>query len=296
MYMNISIELVKELIDSQFPEYSQYELTEVDFQGVDNRTFRIGNKYLARLPSAKCYEGQVLKEQKFLPLLKIHLSYNIPTFVKIGKPSKNYPFNWSIYEWIEGKSLNLVDQEIQTPVFKKDLAIELANFLNELHKIPIESGVNSGKHNFYRGSHPRVYEKNFFEDLEELKHIFNIEKLKKIWQENIKPSYKETPVWVHGDIAIGNLLIQKSKLHAILDFGCMAIGDPACDLVIYWNYFDFQSAKIFKSTLNLSEDVWQRAKCWHLWKNCFEIRSSLNKNAILLDAKIESINKIIDNC
>ena len=68
--------------------------------------------------------------------------------------------------------------------------------------------------------------------------------------------WEKEPVWIHGDLAIGNILLKGKKINAIIDFGGMAIGDPACDLVLYWNFFDKKSAEIFKTELNLDQNTW----------------------------------------
>ena len=42
------------------------------------------------------------------------------------------------------------------------------------------------------------------------------------------------PVWFHGDVAEGNLLLRDGRLAAVIDFGTCGVGDPACDMVIAW--------------------------------------------------------------
>jgi aminoglycoside phosphotransferase (APT) family kinase protein len=73
-------------------------------------------------------------------------------------------------------------------------------------------------------------------------------------------------VWVHGDIAAGNLLMQEGRLSGVIDFGQLSIGDPACDLAITWMLFEGQSREIFRSMLPLDEGTWARARAWTLWK------------------------------
>ncbi|MER8949150.1 phosphotransferase, partial [Mesorhizobium sp. M0809] len=74
------------------------------------------------------------------------------------------------------------------------------------------------------------------------------------------------PVWVHGDVASGNLLVEDGKLYAVVDFGSSAIGDPACDLVIAWTEFYGESRQAFRDTIALDEHSWARARGWALWK------------------------------
>ncbi|MER8968945.1 phosphotransferase, partial [Mesorhizobium sp. M0808] len=74
------------------------------------------------------------------------------------------------------------------------------------------------------------------------------------------------PVWVHGDVASGNLLVEDGKLCAVVDFGSSAIGDPACDLVIAWTEFYGESRQAFRAAIALDEHSWARARGWALWK------------------------------
>ena len=92
----INVDLVNKLISDQFPEYAHLPVSPVEKQGHDNRTFRLGNDMLVRIPSAQYYALKVPKEQEFLPLLKPYLTVDIPVPVKMGNPSSYYPFNFSI--------------------------------------------------------------------------------------------------------------------------------------------------------------------------------------------------------
>nr|WP_231290014.1 phosphotransferase [Rickettsia australis] len=40
--------------------------------------------------------------------------------------------------------------------------------------------------------------------------------------------------------------MKNGKLDAIIDFGGMIVGDPACDLVIIWTFFQNEARKVFK--------------------------------------------------
>ena len=74
------------------------------------------------------------------------------------------------------------------------------------------------------------------------------------------------PVWVHGDVAPSNLLVAEGKLKAVIDFGCSAVGDPACDLVMAWTYFGDDSRATFRNGVALDAGTWARARGWALWK------------------------------
>jgi aminoglycoside phosphotransferase (APT) family kinase protein len=73
-------------------------------------------------------------------------------------------------------------------------------------------------------------------------------------------------VWIHGDIAVGNLLLREGRLGAVIDFGGCAVGDPACDLVIAWVFLDGPAREAFRLSAAADDAMWARARGWALWK------------------------------
>ncbi len=53
MSIKITLQIVSNLISEQFPQYADLPIKAVEFSGIDNRTFRLGNEMLIRLPSAE---------------------------------------------------------------------------------------------------------------------------------------------------------------------------------------------------------------------------------------------------
>ena len=102
--VEITANLVKELIEKQFPQWAGLPVRPVKFSGWDNRTFHLGTELSIRLPSHQRYATQVEKEHRWLPFLAPSLPLPIPEPVAMGKPSRDYPFHWSIYRWIEGEN------------------------------------------------------------------------------------------------------------------------------------------------------------------------------------------------
>lgn len=270
---NITAELVKELIVEQFPQYRALNIKPVKFSGIDNRTFHLGDNMLIRLPSAEGYAEQAAKEQKWLPKLSEYLSVQIPEALHMGNPNKDYPWNWSIYKWLPGISANQLsfsDHELN------NIASDLAVFIRELHKAPTAGAPAGGLHNYYRGCNPSVYDKDTRTNITKLSNIINGETALAVWENAIKSKWNQDPVWIHGDFASGNILIDNNKLAAVIDFGCMGAGDPACDLVIVWTLLRGKSREIFKEQVDLDLNTWARARGWALWKALFEAVEALN--------------------
>jgi aminoglycoside phosphotransferase (APT) family kinase protein len=274
--LNITSSLARKLIDEQFPEYSHLPITPVAKQGHDNRTYRLGDELLIRMPTDESYALKVPKEQELLPQLAPHLSINIPVPVKMGSPSKDYEFPFSIYRWLEGTSVNLLMLEKEVII---QLAYDLTKFLRELQSITDVTGPNPGQHNWWRGDHVSVYERGFHDQIAHLAKFIDVAKANDLWRQACNIKWSKNPVWVHGDFAIGNILMQDDKLSAIIDFGGIAVGDPACDLVIAWTFLDGKARDIFIREMALDEDTWLRARAWALWKATFELCQIEDKNS-----------------
>ena len=145
---NITPDLARELIAEQFPEYAHLPITSVEKQGHDNRTYRLGQDMLIRMPTAESYALKVPKEQSLLPKLAPHLTVSIPAPIKMGNASPRYPYPFSIYQWLEGVSINLL--VLDNECLEK-LASDLARFLKELQGINNVEGPAPGQHNWWRG-------------------------------------------------------------------------------------------------------------------------------------------------
>lgn len=282
----ITVNLARKLIAKQFPEYAHLLITSVEKQGHDNRTYRLGDKMLIRMPTTMDYALTVSKEQELLPKLAPYLSIKIPIPIAMGIPCKDYPYPFSIYKWLEGTSINLIklhDKEMQ------QLAFDLAKFLRELQGINNIFGPLPGQHNWWRGDHLSVYDKNAQKQIKKLNGIIDQDKAINLWRRACNTRWNKPPVWIHGDIAIGNILLKNRKLSAIIDFGGMAVGDPACDLVIAWTFFKEKSREIFIKEMNMDEDTWLRARGWALWKATFELCQLKIKNSIKQKRIIEDV-------
>ncbi|MEW9502886.1 aminoglycoside phosphotransferase family protein [Jeotgalibacillus marinus] len=285
---NINVDLVVRLINGQFPEWSDLEIRPVKFSGNDNRTFHLGEHMSVRLPSAASYVPQVEKEQIWLPILNKELSLPISTPLAKGNPSEEYPWPWSINKWLEGETLsqkNLNDLH--------QFARDLGTFLIELQSIDASGGPLAGKHNFYRGGSIAVYDEESRDAIENNKDTFNEHLLKEIWELALDSKWDSEPVWVHGDIAPGNILVKDGRLCAVIDFGILGVGDPACDATMAWTFFDKNSRKIFKNVLNMKEETWNRARGWALWKALITYNGYKNSNKAIAEESYNVINIIV---
>jgi aminoglycoside phosphotransferase (APT) family kinase protein len=78
------------------------------------------------------------------------------------------------------------------------------------------------------------------------------------------PVWDGPPVWTHGDLLPGNLLVHGGRISAVIDFGCLGIGDPACDLIVAWALLSARTRAIFRDALAVDEATWARGRGWAL--------------------------------
>lgn len=258
---DINVPLVTRLIAAQFPQWAHLPIRPVEFDGWDNRTFRLGAELSVRLPSAEHYIQQVAKEQRWLPRLATHLPLPIPTPLAQGAPCDAYPWPWSVYGWIEGEHASR-----ERIADLKRFATELAHFLLALQRIDPAGGPPPGPHNFYRGGPLTVYDGETRRAIAALAGEIDTAATSAIWESALAATWQGPPVWVHGDVAVGNLLVRAGRLSAVIDFGSSGVGDPACDLVIAWTFFCGESRAAFRAALPADAATWARARGWALWK------------------------------
>ena len=257
----IDIRLARRLVDSQFPRWSELPITEVEVDGWDNRTFRLGSELTVRLPTGDWYAKQVEKEQRWLPALAPQLPLPIPTPVAKGAPDAGFPYPWSVYRWLEG--------ELASKAHIGDLtafATTLAGFLNALARADATDGPAPGEHNFFRGGPLATYEAEALEALDKLGDEVPREAVLRAWDDAMSTTWDREPVWLHGDVAVGNLLVRGGRLAAVLDFGSSGVGDPACDVVIAWTFLTGSSRDRFRAELDVDAGTWSRGRGWALWK------------------------------
>jgi aminoglycoside phosphotransferase (APT) family kinase protein len=282
---DIDASLVARLIAGQFPQWSGLPVTPVEPGGWDNRMFRLGEDLVARLPSAAAYAPQVEKEHFWLPRLAGRLPVAIPVPVVMGQPGEGYPWRWAIYQWLPGRPVGN-----EGNIDLESFAGALGRFLIALQRIDIAGAPPPGQHNFWRGGPLTIYDGEARQALAALERRIDTKPLLRAWQMAVDSTWNHPPVWVHGDISPDNLLVDDTTLIAVVDFGCLAAGDPACDLAIAWTLFEPRSRSAFRAALPLDEATWARGRGWAVWKAAIVLAQPEPPEAY----KIERARRVIE--
>ncbi|MFN8526413.1 MAG: aminoglycoside phosphotransferase family protein [Chloroflexota bacterium] len=260
--------LVTRLLRGQFPDWADLPIERVRSDGTDNALFRLGTDLVARLPRIHWASGQVEKEHRWLPWLAPRLPLAIPEPVALGRPAEGYPWCWGVYGWLPGEMLSLGqhgEQHGEQPVGLIEVAGALSRFVRALHGIEAAAGPRAGAHNSGRGVPLRERDALTRQSIALVRDEYDRDGLMEVWEAALAvPTWDGPDVWIHGDLSASNLLMGDEGLTGVIDFGCLGVGDPACDAIIGWEVFSGQSRAVFREGAGFGEATWDRGRGWAL--------------------------------
>jgi aminoglycoside phosphotransferase (APT) family kinase protein len=227
--LDIDLVLVARLVATQFPQWAGLPLRPVEPTGTDNAIFRLGDTRSVRLPRIHWAVTQPEKEREWLPRLAPHVSLAIPVPLALGEPAEGYPWRWSVCTWLPG--------DIATPDHLGDAhetADDLARFVRGLQSIPADGGPSPDG----RGEPLATLDETTRDAITKLGHAIDTPRIEDAWDAALDASGWSGPsVWIHGDLEARNLLATDGRLSGVLDFGALAVGDPAADVMVVWKMF-----------------------------------------------------------
>lgn len=279
--------LVRALLAAQFPQWAQLPIAAVPSSGTDNALYRLGNDMVVRLPRIHWSVGQVEKEQQWLPQLAPHLPLAIPEPLAMGAPAEGYPWHWSIYRWRDGETAaNAQLHDMQ------QAATELAHFLRALQRIDVAGGPPPGAHNSNRGEPLVARDTGTRQAIAALQGIVNTAAATAAWEAALHaPQWDRAPVWIHGDLAATNILVNDGHLSAVIDFGCLGVGDPAVDLIIAWEFLA-PVREIFRAALAVDDATWARGRGWALTTALVALPYYMDTNPVLVASARQRISEV----
>ena len=252
-------DVVRRLLRTQQPQWADLPIVRMSSTGTDNAMYRVGDDLVARLPLRPASTLPIDKEHRWLPVLAPHLPLTIPIPVAMGEPTADFPWPWSVYPWLPG-------EDAITACFDRDVAaVDLARFLRALWSVDPTGGPAPSGANFDRGVPLRTRDAGTRAAIAAVRDVVDADAATAAWDAALAaPDWAAPGVWVHGDIAAGNLLVRDGRLASVLDFGCLGIGDPACDVLVAWELFDGRSRDRFRAELDVDDATWARGRGWAL--------------------------------
>ncbi|MFD7496291.1 aminoglycoside phosphotransferase family protein, partial [Streptomyces sp. NPDC059832] len=251
----IDTALVERLVDTQFPQWAELPLKLLDPAGSDHVIHRLGEELSVRLPRHSGAAGQARKESEWLPRLAPGLPLAVPVPMGVGEPDFGYPWPWAVSRWLDGEVAT-----VEGLADSADAAVELAGFLAALQRAaPGEDHEGLTVRSLADRDHATRAA------IAEVDGTFDAAAMTGLWDAALgAPGWARPPVWFHGDLHTGNLLTTAGRLSAVIDFGELGIGDPACDLTIAFTLMSADSRAVFREALGVDEATWTRGRGWAL--------------------------------
>jgi aminoglycoside phosphotransferase (APT) family kinase protein len=254
------VALVGRLLVAQLPQWAGLAIEPVPFRGTDNALYRLGSDMVVRLPRRRQRTAALAKERLWLPRLAPHLPLAVPLPLANGTPGEGYPFEWSVYRWLNG-----TDATRQRVVDESAFATGLARFLAALQRVEAADGPGPGEHNVFRGEPLARRDSATRSAIADLCDSIDVDAVTSVWEAALHaPAWEHSPVWVHGDLDSRNLLVERGRLSAVIDWGCLGVGDPACDVAVAWKVLSDEARPVFRVALSSDDATWARACGWAL--------------------------------
>ena len=284
--IDVAAETVRQLLREQRPELADREIVPVVSTGTVNALFRLGDDLVARLPLLEAWADGIEREWTWLPRLAERIrSLRLPEPVFIGEPSSGYPFRWSILRWIEGSPYDdaLVDDE-------RAAAEALATFVRELRSLPTHDAPTGGRRPL------RELDGETREAILAADGTIDASSAMRVWEDALEaPTWDGERTWVHGDLLRPNLLVDRGRLVAVIDFGGAGVGDPATDLMPAWSVFGPIGRETFRSALEVDEATWARGRGIALHQAALVIPYYAETNLGFVELSARAIAHIVDD-
>lgn len=247
--------LVRALLADQHPDLADRPITPLA-SGWDNALLRLGDDLIARLPRRELAVPLVAHEHRWLPELAPRLPLPIPVPVRTGRPGAGYPWPWSVVAHRPG------DSALRTPPDDPaDAARVLGRFLAAMGRpAPADAPPNP-----FRGIPLADRDDRTRAWIDQLSSLIDAPSVTACWAAHVAlPRWTGPPIWLHGDLHPNNLIVDRGRIAAVIDFGDLTAGDPATDLGVAWTLLPAEVRPLLREALDVDDDTWARGRGWAL--------------------------------
>ena len=280
----VDVALARALLEDQFPEWADLQLERVASFGTDNALFRLGGDMVVRLPRIEWATRDIEKDARWLEQLRPLLPVEIPQLLATGTPGEGYPWTWGIYRWLDGE--NPVVGAIARP---KELARDIGRFAAAVRRLRLRDtrpGSRAGPL-LERDAEVR-------RAIGEVADEFDALAVEAEWDDSLEaPPWDGPPVWTHGDLLRGNLLLREGRLAAVIDWSLLGVGDPACDAIVAWSVLPEETRADFRRQAGFDEAAWARGRGWALCCGLLQIPYYTDTNPELADNGRHIVREIL---
>jgi len=254
----VSPQMVRQLVDEQFPEWRRLPVTGIASSGTVNAIFRIGDELAARFPlqpadissTWRWLESEAEAARELLGRTR----FATPEVVALGEPGAGYPLPWSVQTWLPGVTA-AEDDPAESVAFARDLA----EFVRGVAAIDTRGRTFDRPG---RGGDLRSHDSWMKTCLDRSEQLLDVPRLRRLWS-TMRTLPRTTPdTMTHGDLIPANLLVSGGRLTGIIDVGGIGPADPALDLVGAWHLLEARPRQALRDDLGCDDLDWERGKAW----------------------------------
>jgi aminoglycoside phosphotransferase (APT) family kinase protein len=261
--LDTSVDLVRALVREQHPQWADLPVEPVESTGTVHALYRLGDHLVVRMPFLPGAHREVGKEDTWLPVLAPQIPLRIPAPVARGVGTDEYPYRWSVHEWLEGDTADRVP--FADPVAT---ARALGDFVLALQRVDTTGAPPPGALTSWRGaplSNRDGHVRDAIRNLAALDDGTDTAAATAAWDRIVcAPEWDRPYVWFHGDLGAGNLLVVDGDLAAVIDWGCCGTGDPAVEALPAWGVFDSDARETYRDAIGFDDATWERGRGWAL--------------------------------
>ncbi|MGC5168787.1 aminoglycoside phosphotransferase family protein [Luteimicrobium sp. DT211] len=267
--VDVTDDVVRALVDDHDPAWRDLPLRRVRSDGTDNVVYRLGDELGVRLPRIHWATGQVAKEARWLPALAPHLRCAVPEPVAVGAPGHGYPHRWLTFRWLGGTDLGHAAPVADAWPARRweSVAGRLGDVVRGLHAVRLPDSPAAGSRGGPLAPHDDGV-RRLIRDVASLagRDRFDPGRAVGVWEEALAaPGWGREPVWVHGDLLPGNVLVggvdEVSDVVGLIDWVAAGLGDPACDAMVAWA-LPPAARQVFRERAGIDDATWARSRGW----------------------------------
>ena len=206
-----------------------------------------------------------------------------------GDSCRGLPLALVVCRWLRGENAF-----VEPFADLRQAAIALAQFIAALQRIDTAGGPRPGAHNFGRGVPLAIRDADTRAAIAKLHNLLDTDAVTAAWEADLNaPAWDRPPVWIHGDLHAANLLVDHGRLSAVIDFGGLGVGDPACDFVAAWTLFSGDSRDAFRAALSIDDASWARSRGWALSTGLIALPYYLDTNPVIVAMARRQIDEVL---
>jgi aminoglycoside phosphotransferase (APT) family kinase protein len=280
----IDAPLVRALLTEQFPEWAGLSLDRVRSFGTDNALYRLGADMVVRLPRIEWATRDIDKDARWLEQLRPLLPVELPELLATGVPGDGYPWTWGIYRWLEGEN-----PVVGAIARVEELARDVGRFVAAVRRLDLTDTRGGSRAGALAARDAEVRRA-----IDQVAGEFDRAALTAGWEEALRaPAWDGPPVWTHGDLLRGNLLLRDGLLSAVIDWSLLGVGDPACDALPAWSVLPPETREVFRDEAGLDDATWARGRGWALCVGLLQVPYYTQTNPELADNGRHMVREIL---